>query len=237
VRACQRWLQLGVITSTQFTVPNQPPLPSITQPQSGATFLEGQTLDLTGSALDKQDGVITGTQLIWRSSRDGLLGTGADLPVILSVGVHTLTLQATNSASLSATTSITFVVQGNYALDGIPDAQKLSSGLNPLDDKLAYSDADHDGLPLIVELKRGTNPGSADSDGDGYTDAQEIVAGTDPNSSGSNPGTQPADRLIAGPTVITFTADLTDAVPFPQQAVAVASRNPVSWTMSSNVPG
>ncbi|HSD84121.1 MAG TPA: dockerin type I domain-containing protein, partial [Anaerolineae bacterium] len=227
---------VGVFTSTQFTVPNQPPQPSITQPQSGATFLEGQTLDLGGGALDKQAGVITGTQLIWRSSRDGLLGTGADLPVILSVGVHTITLQATNNASLSATTSITVVVQGSYALDGIPDAQKLSGGMNPLDDKLAYSDADHDGLPLIMELKRGTNPHNADSDGDGYTDAQEIVAGTDPNSASSNPGTQPPDRLIVGPTVITFTADLTDAVPFPQQAVVIASHHPVSWTMSSTVP-
>lgn len=227
---------VGVFTSTQFTVPNQPPLPSITQPQGGATFLEGQTLNLTGSALDHQDGVITDTQLIWRSSRDGLLGTGSDLPVILSVGVHTITLQATNSANLSATTSVTVTVLGDYVMDGIPDSQKLSGGMNPLDDKLAYSDADHDGLPLIMELKRGTNPNNADSDGDGYSDAVEIAAGTDPNSAASNPGTLPADRLLVGPSVITFTADLTDAVPFPQQAVVIASRNPVSWTMSTNVP-
>ena len=70
---------VGVFTSTLFTVPNQPPQPSITQPQSGATFLEGQAIDFTGSALDNQDGVITGTQLIWRSSRAGLLGSGAEL--------------------------------------------------------------------------------------------------------------------------------------------------------------
>ena len=227
---------VGVFTSTQFSVPNQPPLPVITQPQTGATFLEGQALDLTGSALDRQDGVITGTQLIWRSSRDGLLGMGAELNRILSVGVHTITLQAANSAGLSATTGITISVVGDYVMDGIPDSQKLSGGLNPLDDKLAYSDADHDGLPLIMELKRGTNPNKADSDGDGYTDAQEIAAGTDPNSAGSNPGNQPPDRLIAGPTVITFTADLTDALPFPQQAVVVASRNPVTWTLSTNTP-
>ena len=227
---------VGVYTSTQFTVPNQPPLPSITSPQNGATFLEGQAIDLTGSALDNQDGVITDTHLIWSSNRDGSLGTGPELNKILSVGVHTLTLQATNSANLSAVTSITVSVVSDYAMDGIPDSQKLSSGYNPLDDKLAYSDADHDGLPLIMELKRGTNPNSADSDGDGYSDAAEIAAGTDPTSSGSNPGTQPPDQLIVGPKVITFTADLADAVPFPQQAVVIASHNPVSWTMSTTTP-
>ncbi|NTU63696.1 MAG: hypothetical protein HGB05_09925 [Chloroflexi bacterium] len=226
----------GVFTSTQFTVPHQPPRTSITLPQNGAAFLEGQTLDFTGSALDNQDGVITDTQLIWRSSRDGVLGAGSDLNAILSVGVHTITLQANNNAGLTATINITVAVQGNYTLDGIPDSQKLSSGLNPLDDKLAFSDADGDGLPLVMDLRLGTNPGSADSDGDGYPDAQEIAAGTDPNSGADNPGTQPPDRLIVGPTVITFTADLTDAVPFPQQPVVIASRNPVSWTMSGNVP-
>jgi hypothetical protein len=227
---------VGVYTSTQFTVPNQPPLPSITSPQSGATFLEGQSIDLTGSALDKQDGVITDTQLIWRSSRDGQLGGGSDLPVILSVGVHTITLQATNSVGLSATTSITLSVVGDYVMDGIPDSQKLSGNMNPLDDKLAYSDADHDGLPLIMELKWGTNPNKADSDNDGYSDAAEIAAGTDPNSAASNPGNQPPDRLVVGPAVITFTADLADAVPFPQQAVVIASHNLVSWTLSTAAP-
>jgi len=224
----------NVFTSTTFTVPNQPPLPSITLPQNGASFLEGQAVDLTGSALDPQDGVITDTHLIWTSNRDGALGTGEEINKILSVGVHIITLQVADSVGLTATTSITVDVQSDYALDGIPDAQKLASGLNPLDDKLAGSDADHDGLPLIMELKRGTNPNNADSDGDGYSDAAEIAAGTDPNSSGSNPGNQPPDQLIVGPKVITFTADLTDAVPFPQQAVVIASRNPVSWTMSTD---
>ncbi|HTP08540.1 MAG TPA: dockerin type I domain-containing protein [Anaerolineae bacterium] len=229
-------LNVGVYTSTQFTVPNQPPLLSITAPQSGATFLEGQAIDFTGSALDKQDGVITDTQLSWRSSRDGLLGIGPELSKILSVGVHTITLQATNSAGLSATTSITLSVVGDYVMDGIPDSQKLSGSMNPLDDKLAYSDADHDGLPLIMELKWGTNPNKADSDNDGYSDAAEIAAGTDPNSAASNPGNQPPDQLVVGPTVITFTADLTDAVPFPQEPIVVASHNPVSWTLSTSTP-
>jgi hypothetical protein len=197
---------VGVFTSTQFIVPNQPPQPSINQPQSGATFLEGQTLDLNGSALDRQDGVITGTHLIWNSSRDGLLGTGSDLPVILSVGVHTITLQATNSAGLSATTSVTISMLGDYVMDGIPDSQKLANGWNPLDDKLAYSDPSGSGIPFIMKLKRGN-----------------IITDT-----------FPPDRLVVGPTVITFTADLTDAMPFPQQPVVVASRNPVSWTMSTN---
>jgi hypothetical protein len=196
---------VGVYTSTQFTIPDQPPQPAITGPQTGATFLEGQTINFTANALDRQDGVITDTQLIWRSSRDGLLGTGPSLYKILSVGVHTITLQATNSAGLSATTNITLSVLGDYVMDGIPDSQKLANGWNPLDDKLAYSDPSGSGIPLIMDLKRG----------------------------GVITYTTPPDRLIVGPTVLTFTTDLTDAVPFPQQPVVVASFNPVTWTISS----
>ena len=197
---------VGVFTSTQINVPAQPPLPSISQPQDGATFLEGQTINLSGSALDRQDGVITDTQLIWASSRDGLLGSGPNLYQILSVGVHTITLQATNSAGLSATASVTISVAGDYVMDGIPDSQKLAGGMNPLDDQLAYSDPSGSGIPLIMKLKRGN-----------------IISDT-----------YPADRLVVGPTVITFTADLTDALPFPQQPVVVASHNPVSWTLTTN---
>ena len=123
--------------------------------------------------------------------------------------------------------------------DGLPLIMELKWGTTPNSadsDGDGYSDADHDGLPLIMELKWGTNPNKADSDNDGYSDAAEIAAGTDPNSAASNPGNQPPDQLVVGPTVITFTADLTDAVPFPQEPIVVASHNPVSWTLSTSTP-
>ena len=64
---------------------------------------------------------------------------------MLSAGVHTITLQATNSAALTATTQITLEIKADYDADGIPDDQEAALGLNPLVQTDAYSDADDDG--------------------------------------------------------------------------------------------
>ena len=63
----------------------------------------------------------------------------------------------------------------DYDADGIPDDQEAGLGLNPLIQTDAYSDADHDGLTFIAELKRGTDPALPDSDGDGRNDGQEVI--------------------------------------------------------------
>ncbi len=227
-------LHTGVFTSTTFSVANQPPQPFIGGPTPITSVLEGQRLYLVGGANDKQDGKLGGSNLRWRSDRDGDLGTGSELGVMLSVGLHTLTLEAQNSKGLTASVNVSVTVVGNYVGDGIPDSVKLASGINPLDGQFAYSDADGDGLPFIMEWLRGTNPNLADSDGDGYSDAVEIAAGTDPLSSGSNPGTLPPDALVVAPRALTFTVDMSNDTPLPQAALFVASRTSVSWTLTTS---
>jgi glucose/arabinose dehydrogenase len=44
---------------------NTPPTPTITSPASGATFAVGETITLTGSATDSEDGTIPATGLSW----------------------------------------------------------------------------------------------------------------------------------------------------------------------------
>ncbi len=225
-------LNTGSATSPAFTVAGQPPRPFITYPTPDSSFLEGQLVTLSGGADDNQDGMLGDSRLRWRSRRDGDLGSGARLSRLLSVGTHVLTLQATNSAGLQASTSVTVVVQGDYDHDGLRDSDELAMGLSPLTMRDAYSDRDGDGLPLIVELRRGLNPNSADTDGDGRRDGDELLAGTNPAKSDAP---RPPDQLEVYPRGLSFTADLSLDKPFPQQVVQVVSRMPAPWTLTSDV--
>jgi hypothetical protein len=73
------------------------PRVSIATPADGAELVAGQPVTLSGSASDLQDGTLGGTRLEWRSSLQGVLGTGASVTVTLQPGAHTLSLVATNS--------------------------------------------------------------------------------------------------------------------------------------------
>ncbi|AHG87657.1 glycoside hydrolase family 18 [Gemmatirosa kalamazoonensis] len=89
---------------------NQPPTAAISAPANNATFAQGSTVTFTGAGADPEDGVLSGASLVWTSSRDGQLGTGASLTkTTLTVGAHTITLTATDSkgATATATRSIT----------------------------------------------------------------------------------------------------------------------------------
>src|SRR5207253_7673139 len=64
----------------------------------------------TGSASDAEDGTLT-SRIVWASSRDGVLGTGATIAVsTLSTGIHTITAAATDSANKTGRATITIAV-------------------------------------------------------------------------------------------------------------------------------
>jgi ligand-binding sensor domain-containing protein len=223
----------GSATSEVFTVADQPPRPYIGQPAAGASFLEGQRIMLIGGADDNQDGTVANNNLQWRSDQDGDLGNGSGIGAFLSVGQHTLTLEAENSVGLTATTSITMTVEGDYDYDGIPDTEESTLELNPLTEADAYADADGDGLPLGTERNYGTNPKLMDTDGDGRDDAEEIVAGTDPTIADSP---LPTDTLSAYPDHLTFEVNLALDTPLPQQPLQIVSRGSADWTLTADVP-
>lgn len=90
------------------------PFPSveILLPDSGATFSAGELITFEGSATDTEDGDLTGEALVWETDRDGEIGTGPSLSRDdLSIGAHTVTLTATNSAGLAAIASIELEVE------------------------------------------------------------------------------------------------------------------------------
>lgn len=86
---------------------NTPPSVSITSPANSSLFDEGTVITFTGSGNDSEDGVLSGASLVWTSSIDGLIGTGASFTKSdLSAGTHTISLIATDSENASTTSSI-----------------------------------------------------------------------------------------------------------------------------------
>ena len=101
------------------------PTVTIASPTSGLTVHEGTPVQLAGSATDPQDGPLGETALSWTSSVDGALGTGSSLEVASpSVGVHTITLTATDSDGNAGNASVSLLVANLEFLDGtVADAQ------------------------------------------------------------------------------------------------------------------
>ncbi len=57
--------------------------------------------------------------------------------------------------------------------DGLPDDYEVEFGLDPLNQADAAEDRDDDGLTVLGEFNRGTNPIEPDTDGDGLVDGDE----------------------------------------------------------------
>jgi hypothetical protein len=121
----------ALVTIYVGSAPNTAPTASITGPASGTTYTLGDTVPLTGTGTDTEDGALSGASLAWSSSIDGALGTGTSLNISsLSVGTHTITLTATDSGLLSDTDTITVTVEleggGSGSFDGDAELPRVT---------------------------------------------------------------------------------------------------------------
>jgi cysteine-rich repeat protein len=145
-----------------------PPVVNITSPYDGDAFSQGYDINFTGYATDFEDGNLTGASLVWRSSIDGIIGTGGEFTfATLSPGQHTITLTATDSFGLSSSDSININITlitcpgmetgiftlVNITIDGdVADwdpvlqnpANQISDGLGGVDDLDTPQSADRD---------------------------------------------------------------------------------------------
>ncbi|MBF0226139.1 MAG: hypothetical protein HQK76_11850, partial [Desulfobacterales bacterium] len=97
------------VTITQKS--NSAPSVTINSPSNNSSFTQGTSISFSGSATDPEDGTLSGSSLVWTSSRDGQLATGTSFSKnSLTVGTHTVTLTATDSSGGKNTASITVVI-------------------------------------------------------------------------------------------------------------------------------
>jgi hypothetical protein len=219
--------------SNPIRVPMQVQQAIIGQPLPGATFAEGASIMLSGSAGNVLSGTQSSALMQWTSDRDGFLGSGSELYTTLSAGTHLLTLQASTSPTLTSSASVSITILPDYDFDSIQDTEESTTGLNPLNASDSRTDEDGDGLPLVVEKLRGLDPANTDSDGDGRPDGEEVAEGTDPSVDDEPLG---PDALNVTPATITFAADMGQNTPLPTVQLVVTSREPVTWMVSANVP-
>jgi len=135
------------VTVTPPPPPNTAPLVAITAPANGQTFAARRAITLSAIATDLEEGVIS-ARLVWRSSRDGALGTGASITTAgLSVGTHTVTASATDSGGLAGTATRTIVVEAAAGAgfqdfsfgSGVDSTANRATGSKP-ESKLWYND-------------------------------------------------------------------------------------------------
>ena len=88
------------------------PTCAITSPSNDSTYNEGDNITFSCTGEDAEDGTLTGSSLVWRSSIDGQIGTGTSFTSsILSAKTHTITLTATDSDGMIGTASISIVIK------------------------------------------------------------------------------------------------------------------------------
>lgn len=138
---------------------NEPPEVSVLSPASGSGEKVGQRVTFEGLATDLEDEE-PALGAVWSSDLDGALcsgapdsaGTSACSTTALSVGLHTITLTATDTAGESAYASVLFEVYERNTPPGTPTIEIVPS--DPSTD---------DGLEVVVLTD------ATDDDGDAVT--------------------------------------------------------------------
>jgi K+/H+ antiporter YhaU regulatory subunit KhtT len=125
---------VGYDTVTVVIGGNSAPVVTITSPTDDATYNSGDTMTFTASATDAEDGVLTGSSLVWTSDKDGQIGTGASFQTVsLSVNTHVIVLAATDSEGAVGSDAVTVVIGGNSAPVAIITSPGDSSTFNSSD--------------------------------------------------------------------------------------------------------
>ena len=112
-------VNLASADSAPFVMAPKPPLPFILSPGDNTHVHYGQLVNFSGFASDAQDGIVPETGLAWKDAQGNLLGSGALLSLNnLPVGANVITFEATNSSGLSASASVTVIVDDDLSLPG-----------------------------------------------------------------------------------------------------------------------
>jgi hypothetical protein len=107
---------LQALSGSRQIIPHYPDV-AINAPSQGSVFKFGTSITFAGSSVDVEDGSLSGNAMVWASSLDGQIGTGESISRSnLSVGMHTITLTATDNGSLAKSAAVTIEVRANLDL-------------------------------------------------------------------------------------------------------------------------
>jgi hypothetical protein len=105
----------GSATRTAVFIPfdpslgiSQPPAVTIVSPvrQDAAIFENAAPILFSGTAVDPEDGALTGESLVWSSDVEGQIGAGESFSAVLGSGRHIVTLTATDSSSVQGVDAV-----------------------------------------------------------------------------------------------------------------------------------
>jgi Bacterial TSP3 repeat len=154
--------------------------PIITIDNSSYVLIHGEALELIASALDPEDGDLSGS-ISWSNDLSADTGTGASFNFIPMLGSNTVTLSVSDPEGATASATITVNV-----VSSLEELDDDNDGLNNGDEAIygtsnTLTDTDGDGINDGDEVHtHGTNPLLGDSDSDLMPDAFEVQYGLDP---------------------------------------------------------
>ena len=171
---------LSATASVDITVEtssNLAPQVSIGAPFDGGNYGVGSLIWLSGSALDPEDGALSGESLVWTSDVDDTLGTGENVPLpggSLTLGAHQITLTATDSGTLSSSGTVGITVYE----DEVP--LTVARWTFNLDDARDDTGGGRDGTGFGVTYTDGVLGRAADFDGSAHIEVADDVDVFDP---------------------------------------------------------
>jgi len=107
------------------TPENSAPAVSIATPYANSSYPAASSISFSGSANDTSDGNVS-TKLVWTSSLDGQIGTGASFSKTLSAGTHTITAWTTDAFGLTGSAQVTVTVGSSQSSGASPSLSATS---------------------------------------------------------------------------------------------------------------
>lgn len=157
-------LRSSFAESSLFSVSEHPPEVEIISPLSGAVLTERQSFVLKAQSYDLEDGVLPASSLSWSSSIDGLIGIGKEIVLSatdLRVGMHTITVTASDSSDMSSTATTKITISSyNSAPVAIVDSASVLYGSSVTIDATSNdidleNDIDHSSFEIIEYPEKG----------------------------------------------------------------------------------